>query len=184
MRALLLAVGVLTAGVLAAVVLLRRDLPLPPIAPDVEPICRDAMRRSPADLSWVAPNRGQGKAEVVTLGELRARHGRFVRVAGVLHVEFEWQALYASRRAMEADAFDGVWVDLTPLWPAGASPRPQGWPSISDRCAAVEGRYLPGRGGHLGAFKGEIRATRLDVWSSPHRPYTATPTPPPPPPVR
>jgi hypothetical protein len=183
MRRVLLAACVAGIGLLAAV-LLRGDAPLPAIGPDVEAICLDAMKRTAADLSWVAPGREQtirGRTlTTATLGELPALDGRLVRVAGVLHLEFEGEALYSSRKAMEDDPFSGTWLSFRSLWPGEYAWRTRG-PSVSDRCAVVEGPYSAGGRGHLGAFRGAIEVVRLDVWSTPHRPYIPAPTPPPPP---
>jgi hypothetical protein len=57
-------------------------------------------------------------------------------------------------------------------------------PSISNRCVVVDGTYSSGAGGHFGMFNGTIRdVLRLDVWSTPHRPFVTTPPPPPPSPT-
>jgi hypothetical protein len=131
------------------------------------------MRRSAADLSWVAPRReeqvrGRG-IKTVTLGELPFHDGDPVRVAGLLHVEFEWVALYPSRTALE-EGWRAPWVTLGSLWPDEPYWRTKG-PSISDRCVALEGTYSGGPEGHFGMFNGTIRdVLRLDVWSTPHRP--------------
>jgi hypothetical protein len=75
------------------------------------------------------------------------------------------------------------WVSLDSLWPGESWWRTRG-PSITDRCAVVEGTYrdfdsLPP------LFKGAISDVRLDVWTTPFRPFiTMPPPPPPPPPVR
>jgi hypothetical protein len=59
MRTALLALGIVAAGLLAAWILVDRRVELPPVGPSVEQICAEAMRRTPADLSWVAPNRAE-----------------------------------------------------------------------------------------------------------------------------
>jgi hypothetical protein len=186
MRTILLAVGLTAAGLLAVVVLVDWKVSPPPVGPSVEQICAETMQRSAADLSWVAQGREEkvrGRdIETVTLGELPSRNGSLVRVAGVLHAEFEWVALYPSRAAME-ELWRAPWVRLTSLWPDEPYWRTKG-PSISDRCVVVEGTYSSGAGGHFGMFNGTIRdVLRLDVWSTPHRPFVTTPLPPPPPPA-
>jgi hypothetical protein len=101
-----------------------------------------------------------------------------VRVAGVLHAEFEWVALYPSRAAMEEQSWRAPWVGLGSLWPDEPYWKTKG-PSISDRCVVIEGTYSGGAGGHFGMFNGTIGdVLRLAVWSTPHRPFV---TPPPPP---
>jgi len=126
MRRALTAAGVIVAGVLAAV-LVRGDAPLPPIGPDVDPACIDTMRQGAADLLWVAPVRAQRirgrELRPVTIGELPVHDGELVRVAGVLHLEFEGEALYPSRRAMEEDAFKGA-IDVMRLEVWSAPHRP------------------------------------------------------------
>jgi len=162
----------------------NRSLP-PPIAPNVEPTCVDAMRRSAPDLSWVATDRDalirRRGIRAATLGELVYGDGDVVRVAGFLHAEFEWEALHPSRASL-VEGRQAPWVDFRSLWPGEPYWRTKG-PMISDRCAIVEGVYVPGPGGHEGMFNGAIQdVVRLDVWSEPHRPYITTPLPPGPPP--
>ena len=141
MRTALLAVGVIAAGLLAAAALVDWDVQMPPVGPSVEQICADAMQRSAPDLSWVAPGREQKvrgrEIATVTLGQLPSHNGHLVRVAGVLHAEFEWVALYPSRAAME-EGWRAPWVTLGSLWPDEPYWRTKG-PSISDRCAIIEG---------------------------------------------
>lgn len=172
MRTALPALGIVAAGLLAVWILVDRRVELPPVGPSVEQICAEAMQRTPADLSWVAPNRAEkvrGR-EAVTLGELAGHTESLVRVAGVLHAEFEWVALYPSRAAMEEHSWRAPWVTLSSLWPDEPYWKTKG-PSISDRCAVVEGTYSVGAGGHFRMFNGTIAdVLRLDVWSTPHRP--------------
>lgn len=183
----MLAFGILGVGLLAAWALVNRRVELPPVGPGVEQICAETMQRTAADLSWVAPNREERvrgrEIKTVTLGELPSHSGRVVRVAGVLHAEFEWVALYPSRAAMEEQSTHAPWVTLGSLWPDEPYWKTKG-PSISDRCVVVEGTYSGGTGGHMGMFNGAIEdVLRLEVWSSPHRPFMTTPPPPPPPPA-
>jgi hypothetical protein len=159
---------------------------LPAVAPTVERACVEAMQRSP-DLSWVAPRREEivrgRKVETVSLGELPFKSGHIVRVAAVLHAEFEWVALYPTRAAMDEPRWPSraPWVSLGSLWPDEPYWRTKG-PLISDRCVLVEGTYAD-EGGHFDPSSGGIRdVLRLDVWSTPHRPFATTPPPPPPPP--
>jgi hypothetical protein len=108
-------------GLLAAWALVNRRVELPPVGPGVEQICAETMQRTAADLSWVAPNREERvrgrEIKSVTLGELPSHAGRLVRVAGVLHAEFEWVALYPSRAAMQERSWRAPWVTLGSLWP-------------------------------------------------------------------
>jgi hypothetical protein len=187
MRTAMLAFGILGVGLLAAWPLVNRRVELPPVGPRVEQICAETMQRTAADLSWVAPNREERvrgrEIKTVTLGELPSHSGSLVRVAGVLHAEFEWVALYPSRAAMEEQSTNAPWVTLGSLWPDEPYWKTKG-PSISDRCVVVEGTYLGGTGGHMGMFKGAIEdVLRLEVWSSPRRPFITAPPPPPPPPA-
>lgn len=189
MRTVLLAViGIIVAGLVGAALFVDVIAPLPLVGPDVEALCVEAMQRSPSDLSFV-PDRqekvGDRDIKTVTWGELPLHGGEEVRVAGFLHVEFEWVALYPSRTALE-EGQRAPWVRLNSLWPDEPYWHTRG-PAISDRCAVVEGTYSGGpdaRGGLFNGAIGELR--RLDVWSTPHRPFITTPPPPPPPtrPVR
>jgi hypothetical protein len=186
MRTALIALGIIAAGLLGAAAFVDWRVQLPPIGPSVEQICAEAMQRRPPDLWWVAQGREakiRGREiKTVTLGELPSHSGRLVRVAGVLHAEFEWVALYASRVEMEDYPWRAPWVTLGSLWPDEPYWKTRG-PSISDRCVVVEGTYSGDAGGHMGVFNGTIGdVLRLDVWSTPHRPFVTMPPPPPPPP--
>jgi hypothetical protein len=175
MRSALIALGIIAVGLLAVTAIVNwRRVEVPPIGPNVERLCAETMQRTAADLSWVAANRAEkvrGRAiNTVTLGELSGNPGSLVRVAGVLHAEFEWVALYPSRAAMAEQPWRSPWVRLTSLRPDEPYWRTKG-PSISDRCVVVEGTYSGGAGGHFGMFNGTIEdVLRLDVWSTPHRP--------------
>jgi hypothetical protein len=182
MRVALIAIGVIVASLVAATAIVRWDAPLPPIAPIVEQTCADTMRRARPDLTFAAPGRKgdipERKIPTVTLGELPLHNGHLVRVAGLLHAEFEWSALYPSRTALE-DGWHAPWVALSTLFPDEPYWQTKG-PWISDRCVVLEGTYSRGAGGHLGLFNGAIRdVLRLDVWSTPHRPFVTTPPSPP-----
>jgi hypothetical protein len=183
------AVPAVVAAVVIGIVLSNSGVaPLPAIGPDVEPLCADVMRRGPADLvqvAWDYPTRSHGQDAVpVTLGSLRSHGGQLVRVAGVLHVEFEWVALYPSLSAM-TELHDprsparqqAPWVHLGLLWPNEPYWRTRG-PDISDRCAVVVGIHNVLEDGHMGMFVGEITALRLEVWSTPHRPHPDLPSTP------
>jgi hypothetical protein len=185
MRTALLALGIFAAGLLAAWALVDRQVELPPVSPGVEQICAETMQRTAPDLSWVASGRDEkvrGRAlTTVTLAQLPSHIGRLVRVAGVLHVEFEWVALYPSRAAMEEHSWRAPWVTLRSLWPYEPYWKTKG-PLISDRCVVVEGTYSGAAGPDFGMFNGTVGdVLRLDVWSTPHRPFVTTPPPPPPP---
>ena len=188
MRTRLLAIGLIIASLLAVVFLVDREVPLPPVGPSVEQVCVETMQRSTPDLSWVVEGREEKirgrEIKTVTLGELPSHNGHLVRVAGVLHAEFEWVGLYPSRAAMEERSWRAPWVTLGSLWPDEPYWQTKR-PSISDRCVIVEGTYAGGAGGHLGMFNGTIGdVLRLDVWSTPHRPFVTAPVPPPPPPAK
>lgn len=183
--------GLVIGSLLAIRPLVDPRIALPVVGADIEPICAEAMWRSPADLSWVAPERderirGQVVA-AVSIGELPSHAGALVRVRGVLHAGFEMVGLYPSLAAMEKGPPSAPWVALDTLWPNEPY-----WntkqPSISERCVVVEGTYRSGPGGHFGMFSGTIDdVLRLDVWSKPHRRFVSTtpvpPAPPPPPPA-
>lgn len=186
MRIVLIAIGTIAVVLVAVATLVDWHVELPPIAPSVEQVCVDSMKWSSPDLSWSVEGREekiQGREiKTVTLGELPLHDGRLVRVAGVLHAEFEWVALYLSRAAMEDRSSRAPWVALGSLWPFEPYWRTKG-PSISDRCVIVEGTYFRGPSGHYQMFDGLIRdLLRLEVWSVPHRPFITTVPPPPPPP--
>ena len=187
MRTALIALGIVAVGLLAAAAFIDWRVELPPVGPGVEQICTETMQRASPDLSWVAQDREakvRGREiKTVTLGELPSHSGGLVRVAGVLHAEFEWVGLYPSRAAMEDQSWRAPWVTLGSLWPDEPYWKTRG-PSISDRCAVVEGTYSGGAGGHMGMFNGTVGdVLRLDVWSTPHRPFVTMPPPPPPPPT-
>ena len=184
MRTALLALGIAAVGLLAASALVDWRVELPPVGPSVEQICAETMQRRVPDLSWLAPGREDKvrgrELKTATLGDLPSHSGSLVRVAGVLHAEFEWVALYPSRAAMEDPSWRAPWVTLGSLWPDEPFWKTKG-PSISDRCVVVEGTYSGGTGDHMGMFNGTIGdVLRLDVWSTPHRPFVAMPPPPPP----
>ena len=144
MRTALIALGIIAVGLLAAAAVVAWRVELPPVSPGVEQICAETMQRTAADLSWVAPNREEKvrgrQIKTVTLSELPSHTGSLVRVAGVLHVEFEWVALYPSWAAMEEQSSLAPWVTLGSLWPDEPYRKTKG-PSISDRCVVVEGTY-------------------------------------------
>ena len=178
-RASFILVGVAAAIVTVGYGLVRMPIPSPDIALDIEPACVEAMRRSPPDQTWNAPVVDAvtrlGKLPTLGYGQLSSSGGKAVRVAGVLHVEFEWVALYRSFEDMRTDVGQGgpaaSWVSLGTLWPNEPF-----WLTksslISDRCAVVEGTFDALSGGHMGMFRGAIQEVRrLEVWSLPHRPF-------------
>jgi hypothetical protein len=182
MRTALIALGIAAVGLLAAAAVIDWRVELPPVGPGVEQICAETMQRTSPDLSWVAQDREakvRGREiKTVTFGELPFHRGSLVRVAGVLHAEFESVGLYPSRAAMEEQPSHVPWVALGSLWPDEPYWKTKGL-SISDRCVVVEGTYSGGAGGHFGMFNGTIGdVLRLDVWSTPHRPFATTPPPP------
>jgi hypothetical protein len=171
-------VTVLLAG--ALVVMLRAPLPLPRVDLGVEEACMNAMERPP-EMTWVMPDRQARmrgvEPEAVPLAVLPTRGGHLVRVAGYLHVDFEWVALYPSREAMERRQ-QAPSVTLDAFWPDEPYWKTQG-PSISGRCAVVEGWYERVSGGSVN-IHGRLEPLRLEVWSTPHRPIdTSVPAPPP-----
>ena len=181
MRNALLALGVVAVGLLAASALVSWRAKLPPVGPSVEQICAETMQRTAPDLSWVAPGRADRihgrEISTVPIGELPSHRGKPVRVAGVLHAEFEWVALYPSRAAIEEQPWRAPWVGLDALWPDEPYWQTEG-PAISDRCVVLEGTYSGGASGPDGVFTGTIgHVLRLDVWSTPHRPLVTTRVP-------
>lgn len=189
MRTVLLALGIVAAGLFATSAIADFRVELPPLNPSVEPVCVETMRRSAPDISWIAPGRESRirdrEIHVATLGELLIHNGDLVRVAGVLHAEFEWVALYSSRAAMDDDVWRAPWVSLNAVWPRElAHPVWETARSISDRCVVVEGTYMLNPFGHSGIFNGRFTdVLRLDVWSAPHRPFRLVHPPAPPPPA-
>ena len=184
MRRALPALVLVTAVGAVAWVIISRPLELPQVQPTLEPLCAEAMRRRPPDHSWRLPSSekqlGAGTAVTINIGDLAAYGGQVVRVAGVLHVEFEAIGLYPSRAAMAERRWLGPWVDLGTLWPDEPYWRTKG-PLVSDRCVVVEGTYRAGAGGHFDRHNGTIaNVRRLDVWSIPHRPFASAPSPAPP----
>ncbi len=108
--------------------------------------CTETMDRSEADLHWIAPERDEEirrrGISNVSLDELEPYSDTLVRVAGVLHLEFEWVALHPSHEAIESSEFyRSPWVDFESLWPN----EPHSYTrhaTISDRCAVIEATYL------------------------------------------
>jgi hypothetical protein len=185
-RLFLFAIGVVVVATLVvAAVLGNWRVKSPRIGPDVEAICVETMLRSGPDRTWVAssPVRGGGEIRSVTLGELRGHDRQLVRVAGVLHAEFEHVALYASRAAMDDDLYGAPWVSLQRL-AVGEDQRTMRT-AVSDRCVVVEATYERRQLGDVEMFNGTLDAVKLEVWSTPHRPLPRpSPPPPPPPPSR
>jgi len=78
----------------------------------------------------------------------------------VLHIDFEWVALYRSYEHMRTDVARSVliapWVSLGTLWPNEPF-----WltssSSISNRSTVVEGTFDVVSGGHMGMFSGAIQ---------------------------
>jgi hypothetical protein len=186
MRRVLLAVLTVILAALVFTTWFEANLTAPPIDARIESSCTDAMRRPP-DLTWSAPDRERRFRTVgipnVPFDLLFLHHERMVRVIGVLHVEFEWVALYRSRAAMDAAPFHAIGLLLGHLWPGEPYWRDPG-PSITDRCAIVEGYYRShtpnprGASDPTGALTGTIDdVVRLEVWSSPHRAFVAFPPP-------
>jgi hypothetical protein len=130
MRTALIALGIIAASLLAVAAIVNwQRVEVPPVGPNVEGLCAETTQRTPADLSWVAPDRAEKahgrEIKAVTLGEVPGHTGSLVRVAGVLHVEFEWVALYPSRAAMEA----------TPHRPFVTTPPPPPPPTAAPPCS-------------------------------------------------
>ena len=179
MRRSFLVVALMAAALLVGNRLLPRDMSPPLVGPEVEKVCSDAMRRSKPDLtrgvSYRSAVDGHGTPKLVPLGMLPAHDGELVRVAGVLHAQFEWVALYPTRVSMEEDRFKAPWVRLRGLaleWHSIEK-------DISDRCVLIDAVYTGGAGGHLGVFRGELDVLHLQVWSDPHRPLFLPPPIPP-----
>ena len=180
MRTAVLALGTLAVALFVAWALIDWRIALPRIGPGVEPVCAEVMQRQAPDLSWTAAGREEkvrGRdLKTVTVGELPAYSGRLVRVAGVLHAEFEWVALYRSAAAIEEAPGRAPWITLNTLWPDEPYWQTRG-PAISGRCVLVEGTYSAGASGHFGMFSGTIRdVLRLDVWSTPHWTHVSNPS--------
>lgn len=129
--------------------------------------CAEAMKR-PADLHWQTENRdvtlSRRAITQVLLGGLPVHDGDLVRVAGVLRLEFEWSALYASRDARESKPLSGLTVEFRDLWPDEPYWQTKG-SAVSDHCVLVEGTYRS-QGGRtlLGRLE---HVLRLEVWSAP-----------------
>jgi hypothetical protein len=186
MRSLIIATAAVVAILIAGVYVVVWDVELPTIGHaepppivGVEPICADTLKQTKPDLEWTASDRqilnDYGKAKDVALEKLPLHDGDVIRVAGFLHVEFEWVALYPSRDALMRHE-RAPWVALQSLWPGEGYWGTRG-PAISDRCAVVEGRYSHAWNSDSGLFGGMITVTRLQVWSTPYRPFSTAPRP-------
>jgi len=96
--------------------------------------------------------------DLVTKG--RALDSARVSVDGWLRIEFEGNALYATR-----DAFDGhrekdaVWLDLT-------SPKDPKLASLNGQYVRIKARFEAYEHGHLGAYAGALREIN-DISASP-----------------
>ena len=106
----------------------------------------------------------------VTVAQLLATPGQFdgkrVRVTGYYHSEFEDSSLYDKK----GDDFSkAVWVDGQSTF---AKETDLHW--TDDGHATIEGTFLKGPGGHMGAFSGEIQRITKFISLDP-------PAPPPPP---
>jgi len=179
MRKAALAIGSVAAGALATWAVMHWRVDLPPVGPTVEQTCAEAMRAMGPDHSWVVPGHESavetGSVPTVGFGDLSAHSGAVVRVAGVLHAEFDGVALYPSRAAMEQKPRQVLRVRLDELWPNGVELATTA-PLISDRCVMIEGTYFSGWGGQFGLAAGAIQhVRRLDVWAKPHRPFAQPP---------
>jgi hypothetical protein len=159
-------------------VIIHRPMELPHVQPTVEQLCADTMRWRSPDHSWRRPgSANQLDAETVptvSIGDLPSYGAQAVRVAGVLHAEFEWVALYPSRRAIDDTPWRAPWVELGRLWPDGPHWRTKG-PVIADRCVVAEGVYLSGSGGPSACSTARLRTSVGSMWSTPLRPIVSSP---------
>jgi hypothetical protein len=106
----------------------------------------------------------------VTVSQLLAAPGQFdgkrVRITGYYHREFEDSSLYD----MKGDDFKkAVWVDGQSTF---AKENDLHW--TDDGHATIEGTFMKGPGGHMGAFAGEVQRVTKFISLDP-------PAPPPPP---
>ena len=84
-----------------------------------------------------------------------------LRVAGVCRIEFEGNALYLDRQALEKrDGGKAVWLDLG--WPVSSDLR-----ALDGSYVVVEGRFDARRQGHFGAFRGTVTAIQRIERSAP-----------------
>ena len=95
-------------------------------------------------------------------------HGKRVRVVGHGGVEFEHQALYASRDDLRhAVTKNALWLDLPVTEEAKA---------LNGKCLLVEATFDKESLGHLGMFSGTLaEVTRAEVWSEGRDPEKARP---------
>lgn len=90
----------------------------------------------------------------VTVADLlaapRRYDGKRVRVTAVARIEFEGNALYASRDALaRQDATKAVWLAVD--WPVSAEIR-----ALDGHSIVVEGRFVTTVTGHFGAYRGAV----------------------------
>ena len=165
-----------------------RDEPLPRIGPaSNQSVRRRCGGHQNLSCACTAPRPPESwpHAHFREVPQLPFHSGEFVSVEGVLHAEFE------SVRSLLRPGL---------LWRNGGTaprglrlircgrPRLEWWwrtrgpLRLAARCARVEGWYEGGAAGHFGAFDGTVDVLRLEVWSTPHRPFETTPPAPPAPP--
>jgi hypothetical protein len=140
------------------------------ISAQLEGVYQEADRRTMAKASLNALNgsapmpakykceRWEHQVVDVSLIELIARpddfRNEFVRVEGVLRIEFEGNALYLTKEHYEHDiSRNAVWLDIDPSYRDGSA-------HVLERkngtYVAVEGRFDSKCHGHMGAFSGCI----------------------------
>jgi len=88
-------------------------------------------------------------------------HGKFVRVIGFVHLEFEGNAIYLHREDFENG------LDKNSLWLSVADEIRKESAKYNDKYVLVEGTFNSQNRGHMGINSGAIEnIRRLQVWAS------------------
>jgi len=123
-------------------------------------------RGGAADVPQPAPGASPDNAAMVSLVQLIAEpeafDGRYVKIIGFLHLEFEGDAIWLHREDCEHRIYkNGLWVHTGQvLRPADAR--------YNDRYVMIVGRFDAQKHGHLGLWSGEINSiSRVSLWPPP-----------------
>jgi hypothetical protein len=152
----------------------------------IEPECAAAARNRPPDLVWTAPDVPLDEFVPTPIRDIRVRMvGNKVRLAGVLHVEYEFSGVFPTWADVDRQRYGAVRVAVRSLWrqePYLATKAPR----IRGRCAVIDGvvgRIPPLADVVWAGTASVFPVMRLAVWSEPFHEITldVTLVPPPPP---
>ncbi|MGV3617246.1 MAG: hypothetical protein ACO1SV_18115 [Fimbriimonas sp.] len=102
---------------------------------------------------------------IALIANPKAWHGKYVRLIGYAHLEFEGRGLYIHRQdQLNAISKNGLWLNGL-----SKGAKLEGKPSV-DQYVIVEGRFSATDRGHLGGWSGAIvDIRRFNLWSHPDR---------------